>query len=154
MSPHSNDRFREILAGLGHVLWRQPYEAVIALASLSGILELSHTVGSAAAALAYSHWLLYAIGILLTGGGALTLAGLLGVGVAFGDVGRVQSRRVEQCGQYLLAGALVILGGSALGVGSRGAITGALDLAIAGAAASRAVTISQVIARAGREAAL
>jgi hypothetical protein len=152
MSSHA--RLHEILTGLGHVLWRQPYEAVIALGCLSGILELSRTTGSAAAALAYSHWLLYAIGLLLTIGGALTLAGLCGAGVATGDVARVQSRRVEQCGQYLLAGALVVLAGSALAVGTRGTITGSVDLAVAGAATARAITIGQIIARAGREAAL
>lgn len=137
--------------GLGRVLWQQPYEAAVAVASMSGVLELSRTRGSASAAELYPHWILYAIGVLLAVGGALTAAGLLGAGYAASDVGRVMARRFEQAGQYLLSGALLALGASASSQGERGVIAASVDIALAAAAAARAVMVSRAIARAGRD---
>lgn len=138
------------LTGVGRVLRQQPYEAAIALSALSGILELSRTAGSGAAVI-YPHWALYVIGVALTVGGALTAAGLVGSGYAISDVGRVLARRIEQAGQYLLGGVLFALGSATASFGTRGVIGASVDLAIGAAAAGRAVMISRVIGRAGRE---
>lgn len=137
--------------GLGQVLGQEPYEAAIGVAGLAGLLELSHTAGSAAAAELYPRWFLYLLGGALAAGGLLTLLGLAGAGAAAGDVGRLMARRVEQFGQYLLGGALVALGVSAICSGSHGVVTGCVDIAIGCAAAAQAVRVSRAIARAGRE---
>lgn len=141
---------RPRLAGLAHILRQQPYEAAIGLAATTGILEVSDRSGSGALAI-YPGWLLYASGVMLFVGGALTAAGLVCVGLALSDGGRVGGRRVEQFGQYLLAGVLGSLACASLSFGLRGAISGSVDFALGGAALARAVMISRAIGAAGRE---
>jgi hypothetical protein len=137
-------------AELGHVMWQQPYEAVIALACASGVLQVGRGTASGAATRLYQHWVLDAIGLVSLCGAALTLAGLVACGIATKEVSRVMARRVEQCGQLLLAGVLLALGIAALSSGVRGVNSGALELATACAATARAVMVSRAIARAGR----
>jgi hypothetical protein len=137
-------------AELGHVLWQQPYEAVIALACLSGVLEVGRGTGSGSATRLYQHWVLDAIGLVSACGAVLTLAGLVACGIATKEVSRVMARRVEQCGQWLLAGVLLALGIAALSSGVRGVNSGALELATACAATARAVMVSRAITRAAR----
>lgn len=138
------------MAGLTHILRQQPYETAIGLAAITGILEISNRSGSGALAY-YPVWLIYASGSMLFAGGLLTVAGLVCAGIALTDAGRVDARRVEQFGQYLLAGALGALACAALGFGLRGAIAGSVDFALGGAALARAVVISRAIGAAGRE---
>lgn len=141
---------RPRLAGLAHILRQQPYEAAIGLASTTGILEIINRAGSGALAV-YPVWLVYASGMMLFAGGLLTLAGLAWAGLTLSDVGRVLARRVEQSGQYLLAGVLGALACAAISFGLRAAIGGSVDFALGTAALARAITISRVIGSAGRE---
>lgn len=138
------------LAGLAHILRQQPYEAAVGLAATTGILEISERGGAGAIAL-YPWWMLYAAGLMLFAGGLFTLAGLVSAGLTLSDGGRVAARRVEQSGQYLLAGVLGALACAAVSFGLRGAISGSVDFALGGAALARAVMISRAIGAAGRE---
>lgn len=139
------------LVGVARILRQQPYEAAIGLVGLSGLLEVSRTSRSLAAAVLYPHWVLVTVGIVLAAGGATTLGGLAGAGTAVGDVGRVMARRFEQAGQFLLCGGFMALGAAAGSFGVRGLLGATVYGAIGCAALIRAVMISQVIARAGRD---
>jgi len=139
------------LTGLGHVGRQQPYEAALALAYLSALWQLSQGTGSGAASRVLPHWALYVTDALLGLGGALTLGGLLAVGVATSDVRRVLGRRVEQAGQLLTAGVLAATGIGAFTAGTPGTVPGAVYTALGAAAVTRASMIGRTFAAAGRD---
>jgi len=141
---------RPRLVALRAVLRQQPYEGAIAAAALLGFLEVARGRGSGAAAAVLPHWALYLLGGSLCLGAALTLAGLLGAGLALDDLRRVRARRIEQAGQLCVAGALAALGMSAATRGLDGAISGGVQLAVAAAALVRAHVIGGVFKQAGR----
>jgi hypothetical protein len=136
--------------GLGTVLRQQPYEAAVAVACLSGVLEAWGGRGSGAVSTVFPWWALHLLGATLALGGVLTVGGLIGVGCCLRDVPRVVARRVEQSGQILIAGVLFAVAAGAATYGANGAITSAVDVALAVASAARASVIADTFRTAGR----
>lgn len=141
---------RTRLIGLRIVLRQQPYEAAFGVACLSGMVQLVTGRGSASASRVVPHWALHILGGIIVSGGLLTLAGLVLSGVVADEVRRVVARRLEQSGQTMISGVLLVLGVSALSFGAAGAVNGGVYLALCAATAVRAVVIAATYRAAGR----
>lgn len=139
------------LQGLGHIFRQQPYEVAFALACLSALWALRAGSGSGAVARVLPHWGLVATDLVLAAGGALTLFGLVVAGSTLDDVRRVLGRRVEQGGQFLIAGVFAATAIVVYSLGSVGTVPGAVYTALAAASATRAAMIGHTFAQAGRD---
>lgn len=140
----------ERVRSVGRVLRQQPYEAALSVAWLSGVVQMVTGRGSAAVARVLPPWSFHILGGVIALGGMLTLAGLVMAGWSVDDVRRVVARRLEQSGQIMISGVLMVIGVGAVSYGSVGAVTGAVYLALAAATVTRAATIAETFRTAGR----
>ena len=138
------------LRGLGRALRRQPYETALAAACLTGLEEVVKGRGSTALSTVVPHWALHVLGAMAATGALLTLVGLVAAGWAVDDVRRVVARRIEQTGQVMISGVLVVIGIGAATYGINSLIPGVIDVAMGTAAAVRAADIGAAFRAAGR----
>lgn len=141
---------RERVRSLGRALRQQPYEAALSVAWLSGLVPMVTGRGSAAVARVLPSWSFHILGGVIALGGMLTLAGLVLAGLSVDDVRRVVARRLEQSGQIMISGVLMVIGAGAVSFGAAGAVTGGVYLALAAATVTRAVVIAETFRVAGR----
>lgn len=134
---------RERLRSLGRILRLQPYEAAIGVGSLSGVVELATGRGSSALSAVIPHWALHVLGGMAVLGGLWTLVGLAMQGFVVDDVRRVMARRMEQTGQIMISGVLLVIGIGAATYGVTSVVPGTMELAISVAAAVRAAVIAE-----------
>lgn len=114
------------------------YEIVVAALGLAyGCLTLWNPHREAAPAAVQPGWEITILGWTFICGGIFTIAGVLMTGLLYDHVGRTLGRRLEECGQILLAGSLVVPSLSAFSLGGAGIISGILDLGLAVAAVCR-----------------
>jgi hypothetical protein len=130
---------------VGRSLRQEPYEAAIGAACLSGVVEMVTGRGSNALSVVIPHWALHVLGGMALVGGALTLGGLVVAGLASDDGRRVVARRAEQTGQIMVSGVLAAIGIGATTYGINSLIPGVVDLALAAAAAIRALAVARAL---------